>query len=110
MTFIVELEPGCWLAPWDGDPGRTLTLQNAESFESPGDASRALSVAQAFRPFKGGKVVGLKTITGKALGAGMAEPDDPDRMGWVTVYAHEDVIAGLVLGSDAVVTLTHSPS
>ena len=32
MSYIVELEPGCWLAPWKGDPGRTLVIHSAKVF------------------------------------------------------------------------------
>jgi hypothetical protein len=31
---IVEIQPGCWLAPWTGDPGRTLVRKSAKVFPS----------------------------------------------------------------------------
>jgi len=49
--WTVELEPGVWIAPWEGDPGRTLVKQNAEKFNSRDDAKTALVAAREYRPF-----------------------------------------------------------
>ncbi len=57
MKWIVELEKDVWIAPWDGDPGRTLKKENAEVFDDKLRASQALKYAQIFRPFKKGKIV-----------------------------------------------------
>ena len=50
--FIVEIEPGVFLAPIEGDPGRTLVSENAKVFESHKKARIALLCAQKVRPFK----------------------------------------------------------
>ena len=34
-TWIVELEEGCWLAPWLGDPGRTTMKKSARDSAPP---------------------------------------------------------------------------
>ena len=34
MKHIIELQPQCWIAPWEGDPGRTLKKENAKVFDS----------------------------------------------------------------------------
>lgn len=47
--WIVELQPGCWLAPWDGDPGRTLVKASAEVFTTRAEASAALDRASDSR-------------------------------------------------------------
>tara|TARA_R110000868_G_scaffold129642_2_gene338720 strand:+ start:1571 stop:1759 length:189 start_codon:yes stop_codon:yes gene_type:complete len=49
--FIVQLEAGVWLAPWSGDPGRTLVEASAKRFDSFGAANTALGKARRFRPF-----------------------------------------------------------
>ena len=49
--FIVELEPGMWLANWDGDPGRTLEANHAKRFPTQEEALLALQNARAFREF-----------------------------------------------------------
>lgn len=48
MTAIVELEEGCWLAPWRGDPGRTLVRESAKRFKSARAARAALARHRAF--------------------------------------------------------------
>lgn len=50
--WVVELEYGCWLAPWYGDPGRTVVLAHARVFTSERLAARAMSIARQFSPFK----------------------------------------------------------
>ena len=45
-TYVVALEPGVWLAPWEGDPGRTLVLENAKRYPSERSAKRALQKAR----------------------------------------------------------------
>ena len=56
IRYIVELEPGVWLAPWDGDPGRTLKRKNAQEFGKKG-AVVALDNARKHRSFNNAKVV-----------------------------------------------------
>lgn len=50
--FAVELDPGVWIAPWDGDPGRTLRLKNAQVYGSAMSAMDALDAARKYRPFE----------------------------------------------------------
>ena len=33
-AYVVELQPGCWIAPWKGDPGRTEVLSSAKLFST----------------------------------------------------------------------------
>ncbi len=49
--WIIELEEGVWIAPWDGDPGRTLVQNNAQRFPSERGARQALRYARQYRPF-----------------------------------------------------------
>lgn len=58
--WIVELEEGCWFAPWIGDPGRTLVRESAKQYRSEESARRALAQAKRlfrFRDFSRAKVV-----------------------------------------------------
>lgn len=52
MSWIVELEPKCWLAEWSGDPGRTLVEKSAKRFASLKGARSAITRARKYRPFK----------------------------------------------------------
>lgn len=54
--YCVVLEPGVWIAPWEGDPGRTLVLGSAERFPTIAAAERALEQARRYRPFKNARV------------------------------------------------------
>ena len=49
--YIVQLEFECWLASWEGDPGRTTVLENAKRFRSRSAATKALNDARKYRPF-----------------------------------------------------------
>lgn len=55
--FIVELEPGVWLADGLGDPCRTLRSNHARLFGQADIAEQALTRARRFRPFALAKVV-----------------------------------------------------
>jgi len=44
--FIVELEEKCWIAPWEGDPGRTIVKENAKQFETYNQANSELSICR----------------------------------------------------------------
>lgn len=50
--WIVQLQEGCWLAPWRGDPGRTLLIENAKRFRTENGAKHALSHAKKMFPFR----------------------------------------------------------
>lgn len=62
--WIVELEPGVWLAGWRGrpynDPGETLIKKWAQRYGSSADAETALSDACRFRTFPAARVVQVK--------------------------------------------------
>ena len=36
----VQANHDCWIADWDGDPGRTLVKENAKTFKSKSDAEK----------------------------------------------------------------------
>jgi hypothetical protein len=49
MAYIVEMNNGdspYWLAPWTGDPGRTVVRHNAMPFRTVDEAEMALRLAQ----------------------------------------------------------------
>jgi len=62
MPYIVELEPGCWLAPWKGDPGRTLVIHSAKVFATERAARLAMAKAKSIwgRSFLAAKVVSVR--------------------------------------------------
>ena len=52
--YVVAIEtvngsPTQYLAPWDGDPGRTCILANAKRFSKRSNAYRALEKAETYR-------------------------------------------------------------
>ena len=55
--YIVQLEPGVWLAPWRGDPGRTLVQSSALTFPTRAGAALAIQCARDFRPLLTAKIV-----------------------------------------------------
>lgn len=42
MPYVIEIQPNCWLADWDGDPGRTTKIENARQYKSELDAKLKL--------------------------------------------------------------------
>lgn len=59
-TWIVELEPGVWLAAVAGDPARTLVEDNSKRFNTRARALQALRDARKYRPFANAKAVEVK--------------------------------------------------
>ena len=61
LGYIVRLQPGCWLAPWSGDPGRTLVLASARVYRSEAAAKGALTRARKIpgREFRDAAVVAV---------------------------------------------------
>lgn len=59
MTWIVELEPGVYIADINGDPGRALSIENALVFGLQDRAELALSQARYHRHFENARVVKL---------------------------------------------------
>lgn len=55
--WVVELEEECWIGPTDGDPGRTLVIENARQFETVDQAAEALMEARQYRPFVHAQIV-----------------------------------------------------
>lgn len=41
--YVIELQPGCWIADWTGDPGRTEVLDSAKIYTSKKAAQNALN-------------------------------------------------------------------
>ena len=57
--WVVELEPGVWIANFDGDPGRAVILKNAQQFDNMQSAGKALTAAREYRPFKTAMICGV---------------------------------------------------
>ncbi|MCP3924512.1 MAG: hypothetical protein GY714_18215 [Desulfobacterales bacterium] len=57
MKYIVELEEGVYIAPWDGDPGRTHVKENATRFKNISLAYKAISKAFECRNFNNPRVI-----------------------------------------------------
>lgn len=55
--MIVELEEGVWIAEWEGDPGRTCAIENAQEFAGVPEADEALRAARIYRPFKNASII-----------------------------------------------------
>ena len=67
LMWIVELEEGCWFAPWSGDPGRTLLRESAKQYRSEYAAHCALMRAKRLftsRDFSRAKVVSNASLSG----------------------------------------------
>ena len=59
--MIVELEPGVWLTEGDGDPPRTLRIENATRYPNMTAACKALTKARKYRPFKNATIMSAAT-------------------------------------------------
>lgn len=55
--FIVELEENCWIADWEGDPGRTVVKENAKTFKTEKEAEKTLKKALKYRDFQNSKLI-----------------------------------------------------
>jgi hypothetical protein len=67
-VFIVQIETDCWLAPWQGDPGRTLVRKGAKRYNTHLSAERALRTAKMRFPnrdFSRAKIVTVHFIENK---------------------------------------------
>ena len=58
--YIVQLEKGVYIAPWEGDPGRTVIKQHAKQFKTEKEGIQALIEAKKYRPFLQGMVISLE--------------------------------------------------
>jgi hypothetical protein len=59
MSYVVELQEGCWLKSGEGDPPRTLDIRNAKVYRRRFAAEYGLKKARECRPFRSAKVVEL---------------------------------------------------
>lgn len=76
MSYIVELEMGVFVAPWLGDPGRTLVKEKAMEFKDETSARVALGNARDYREFSGARIIEISKPTN---GPGSDEyENDPD--------------------------------
>lgn len=57
MKFVVELQKMVWLAPWDGNPGRTCELAGAMRLSTKKKAERELERARKYHPFERARIV-----------------------------------------------------
>lgn len=57
MDYIVKLETGVWIAPWDGDPGRTTIEETAKGFLFKKEAQRHLTKARKYRSFPDAEII-----------------------------------------------------
>ena len=51
--FIIELDPDCWIAPWSGDPGRTLVKESAKKYKTKKGAAIYLGMVKKY-PWRNG--------------------------------------------------------
>jgi len=58
--YIIELEPGVWLARGQGDPCRTLVRAKARKYGRWQDAKTGLTWACKYRPFKNAQILEVK--------------------------------------------------
>jgi hypothetical protein len=64
IRYIVELEPGVYLAPWLGDPPRTCVLVNSRWFLSKRSAAGAIVRARKYRPFLEARGLKVEVVNG----------------------------------------------
>jgi hypothetical protein len=55
--YIVELEPGVWLAKGKGDPPRTILREKAREWKRWEGAANARHAARKHRPFDNARIV-----------------------------------------------------
>ena len=58
--YAIELEKGVYIAPWTGDPPRTLVLDNAKTYKTKSEAYKDIAKALKYRNFKSLKIIELK--------------------------------------------------
>lgn len=49
---VVNSVKKCWIADWEGDPPRTLKIENAQTFKSVEDANKRIKQVEKTHPFK----------------------------------------------------------
>lgn len=60
MEYIIEFEKGVYYAGWEGDPGRTLKIENAMTFKTDKMANKILQRELENNPHR--KFVNAKVI------------------------------------------------
>lgn len=60
--FVVELCKDCWLADWDGDPGRTTHIMNSKVYLTKAYAELDLEKARKFRKFESAEIRPLEDM------------------------------------------------
>jgi hypothetical protein len=58
-SYIVELEPGVYLADYVGDPGRTLVKKLAWVFDNDKKAKDQLRLSRRYKDFKYAKIINI---------------------------------------------------
>jgi len=64
MSFVIELEAGVWMASGDGDPPRTLVLENAEKYPTYKKAENRLNFHRLrcpHRSFSNSKIIEVQS-------------------------------------------------
>jgi hypothetical protein len=61
VYYIVKLEEGVWIAPWNGDPGRTVIEYHAKKFLFSEEAERYIAKARRYRAFPDAEIVPRKS-------------------------------------------------
>lgn len=54
--WVVEIQQGVWLAPWEGNPGRTVQKCAAQIFNTWDEAKTALQEARKIKPYAGAAI------------------------------------------------------
>lgn len=57
--YVLELEKGVWFTSGEGDPSRTLKIENAKKFNKKGWAKWSLKIARTYRPFLKARIVSV---------------------------------------------------
>ena len=58
--YVLELSKGVWFADGEGDPARTLKIENAKKYKQRNWAKHGLKCARKYRPFLRAKIVSVK--------------------------------------------------
>jgi len=92
--WVVEIDKGVWLAPWDGDPGRTLVLGSAKLFDSQEEASKAVAEVRTYRQIECAKIYTVEQVPEPAKYRPFASAEEfrPHRDRWLR-YKHSAVTA-----------------
>ena len=66
IRYIVELEPGCYLAPWLGDPPRSCVLCNSRWFIGRKSAEKAAARnrTRVFDAYPEARVLKVEVVDG----------------------------------------------